>query len=159
MLRSTVITVLWLGYIVSACGFSYTCITFPEWFVRMWHPTCSGVLLKWRWVYAKGRGEGPEGTLLIYDHKFVVLHFCPGAFCQPSDMRCCLRCRRLTGKQSHFRFPSDYRRQLWINYCRRLVPQFVLQPHQRLCSVSMEVDTGFAFCFCWRSLTEYCCKL
>jgi len=28
----------------------------------------SGVLLKWRWVYAKGRGEGPEGTLLIYDH-------------------------------------------------------------------------------------------
>ena len=23
---------------------------------------------KWRWVYAKGRGEGPEGTLLIYDH-------------------------------------------------------------------------------------------
>jgi len=23
---------------------------------------------KWRWIYAKGRGEGPEGTLLIYDH-------------------------------------------------------------------------------------------
>jgi len=22
----------------------------------------------WRWVYAKGRGDGPEGTLLIYDH-------------------------------------------------------------------------------------------
>ena len=21
-----------------------------------------------RWVYAKGRGDGPEGTLLIYDH-------------------------------------------------------------------------------------------
>jgi len=28
----------------------------------------SGVLLKWRWVYANGRGEGPEGTLFIYDH-------------------------------------------------------------------------------------------
>jgi len=28
----------------------------------------SGVLLKWRWVYAEGRGEAPEGTLLIYDH-------------------------------------------------------------------------------------------
>jgi len=23
---------------------------------------------KWRWVYAMGRGKGPEGTLLIYDH-------------------------------------------------------------------------------------------
>jgi len=35
---------------------------------RFYWDTVSGVLLKWRSVYAKGRGKGPEGTLLIYDH-------------------------------------------------------------------------------------------
>jgi len=33
----------------------------------LWTRVDSGVLLKWRWVYAKGRGKGTEGTLLIYD--------------------------------------------------------------------------------------------
>ena len=36
--------------------------------VCLCRPMSSGVLLKWSWVYAKGRVEGPEGTLYIYDH-------------------------------------------------------------------------------------------
>ena len=56
-------------------------------------------------------------------------------------VRCCLKCRPGPGPSlSVFRFPSDYRRQLWIDYCRRYEPNFVPKPSHRLCSVSIHTS-------------------
>ena len=48
---------------------------------------------------------------------------------------CCLNCR-CTDSVHFFRFPKDYRRQLWSNYCEHFKPGFTLKESYRLCSVS-----------------------
>ena len=51
-------------------------------------------------------------------------------------IRCCLKCRSIDSVHV-FRFPKDYRRQLWCDYCERYKPGFTLKEYHRLCSVSI----------------------
>ena len=49
-------------------------------------------------------------------------------------IRCCLGCRSIDSVH-FFRFPKDYRRQLWCDYCERYKAGFKLKDYYRLCSV------------------------
>ena len=60
------------------------------------------------------------------------------------EMRCCLKCQSGVGRK-YFRFPADQRRCLWLKYCRRYLPHFVVKANHRLCSVSIAKNSAVTY--------------